>query len=66
MSRSSKNTCIRSMGSNCAQSSLCAFLKDTALAVVSFFAFLRFFYCYYYGKNMPKIKRNRHRVVSAF
>lgn len=55
----------RVMGSNCAQSSLCAYLKDTALAVVSFFATFRFFYFYYYGFPMESIKRDRRALASA-
>lgn len=66
MNRNTTNTCIRVMGSNCARVSLCAYLKDTALAVVSFFAFLRFSYYYYYGKHVMPTKRDRHRAVSVY
>ena len=56
MSRNLANTCVRSMGVNCAQTSLCAYYEDTAYLAVSFFGFLRFSY---YGNSMMQSERNR-------
>ena len=44
-----RNNKLISMGDNCAHATVCAYLKDTALAVVSFFAYyFRFIYTYYF------------------
>ena len=53
MTRMLANNDIRSMGSDCAHSSLCAYFKGTAYYAVSFFRF------FYYGKASSPSKRNR-------
>jgi hypothetical protein len=57
MNRNLTSARIRSMGSHCAHSSLCAYFEDTAYFAVSF---LRFFY--YYGNSVIPSNGNRQRA----
>jgi len=59
-----KNNEMTSMGDNCARVTLYADLKDTALAVVSFFAYyLRFYFpCFYFALLQCRAKSSLDHV----